>query len=149
MDVSEKRLDFARDRLGFGGRIKAGPDARTIAGKETGGEFYDVVFDATGNARAMEASFGFVAHTGTLVMVGVINADITFSDPELHRREMRVLASRNATKADFDTVMAAMTAGDVPTDAINTHTIDLTDLPEAMPAWLASSDPPVKAILTV
>jgi hypothetical protein len=25
----------------------------------------------------------------------------------------------------------------------------MTDLPEAMPAWLASSDPPVKAILTV
>jgi len=149
MDVSEKRLDFARDRLGFGDRIKAGPGARDIAGKETGGELYDVVFDATGNPRAMEASFGFVAHTGTLVMVGVIDADITFSDPELHRREMRVLASRNATKADFDTVMAAMIAGDVPTGAINTHTIAMTDLPEAMPAWLASSDPPVKAILTV
>jgi hypothetical protein len=149
MDVSEKRLDFARDGLGFAGRIHAGPDAREIAGKETGGEFYDVVFDATGNPRAMEASFAFVAHTGTLVMVGVINADITFSDPELHRREMRVLASRNATKADFDTVMAAIAAGHIPTNAINTHTIAMTDLPEAMPAWLASSDPPVKAILTV
>ena len=149
MDVSEKRLDFAGEQLGFGDRIKAGPGARDIAGKETGGELYDVVFDATGNPRAMEASFAFVAHTGTLVMVGVIDADITFSDPELHRREMRVLASRNATKADFDTVMAAMIAGNVPTGAINTHTIAMTDLPGAMPAWLASSDPPVKAILTV
>jgi threonine dehydrogenase-like Zn-dependent dehydrogenase len=149
MDVAEKRLDFARDQLGFADRILAGADARDVAARETGGEFYDVVFDATGNARAMEASFGFVAHTGTLVMVGVINAEIAFSDPDLHRREMRVLASRNATRADFDTVMAAIAAGDIPTGAINTHTIPMTDLPEAMPAWLASPEPPVKAILTV
>jgi 2-desacetyl-2-hydroxyethyl bacteriochlorophyllide A dehydrogenase len=149
MDVAEKRLDFARDQLGFADRILAGADARDQAARETGGEFYDVVFDATGNARAMEASFGFVAHTGALVMVGVINAEIAFSDPDLHRREMRVLASRNATRADFDTVMAAIAAGDIPTGAINTHTIPMTDLPEAMPAWLASPEPPVKAILTV
>jgi 2-desacetyl-2-hydroxyethyl bacteriochlorophyllide A dehydrogenase len=149
MDVAEKRLDFARDQLGFADRILAGADARDTAAGETGGEFYDVVFDATGNARAMEASFGFVAHTGTLVMVGVINAEIAFSDPDLHRREMRVLASRNATRADFDTVMTAIAAGDIPTGAINTHTIPMTDLPEAMPAWLASPEPPVKAVLTV
>ena len=80
----------------------------------TGGEYFDVVFDATGNARAMEASFGFVAHTGTLVFVGVLAADITFSDPELHKREMRLLATRNAVKADFDQVMAAMLAGSHP-----------------------------------
>lgn len=149
MDVSEKRLAFARDALGFTGLVLAGPDAREAAMNATGGEFYDVVFDATGNARAMEASFAYVAHTGTLVFVGVLNASITFSDPELHRREMRLLASRNAVKADFDTVMAAIAEGYIPTDAINTHTIAMTELPEAMPAWLASSDPPVKAILAV
>lgn len=149
MDVSEKRLAFARDALGFHGVILAGPDAISAASDATGGEFYDVVFDATGNPRAMEASFGLVAHSGTLVMVGVINADITFSDPDLHRREMRVLASRNAVKADFETVMAAIVEGAIPTDAINTHSIAMTDLPEAMPAWLASSEPPVKAILSV
>jgi 2-desacetyl-2-hydroxyethyl bacteriochlorophyllide A dehydrogenase len=149
MDVSEKRLAFARDELGFTSLLQAGPDARAEAGRQTGGEYYDVVFDATGNARAMEASFGFVAHTGTLVFVGVLAADITFSDGELHKREMRLLATRNAVKADFDQVMAAMLAGAIPTAAINTHTIALEELPEAMPAWLASDAPPVKAIVTL
>jgi len=149
MDVAEKRLRFASDNLGFAGVIQAGPDARAEASRLTGGDYFDVVFDATGNARAMEASFAFVAHTGTLVFVGVLNADITFSDPELHKREMRLLATRNAVKADFDQVMAAMLAGAIPTAAINTHTIDLAELPEAMPAWLASDAPPVKAILTL
>jgi 2-desacetyl-2-hydroxyethyl bacteriochlorophyllide A dehydrogenase len=149
MDVSEKRLDFARRELGFDRQLVAGANGLAGASDDTGGELYDVVFDATGNARAMEASFGFVAHTGTLVFVGVLDAKVTFSDPELHRREMRLLASRNAIRADFDNVMAAMRAGEIPTGAINTHTVPMTDLPEAMPAWLAASDPPVKAILTV
>ena len=149
MDVSEGRLDFARDNLGFDSRLLAGPGATADAGLRTGGEFYDCVLDATGNARAMEASLAYVAHAGMLVFVGVLNADLTFADPDLHKREIDILASRNALKADFDQVMASIIDGTVPTDAINTHTAALSDLPEAMPAWLASPTPPVKAILTL
>ena len=149
MDTAESRLDFARDKLGFKDRILGGPAAHADAGRATDGEYFDVVFDATGNARAMEASVAYVAHTGTLVFVGVLNADITISDPEFHKREMTLMATRNALKADFDRVMAAILDGSVPTGAINTDTAPLTDLPEAMPAWLASKTPPVKAILTL
>lgn len=149
LDVSEGRLAFARDKLGFANQIQAGPGAVSEARRLTGSEFYDCVFDATGNARAMEASLAFVAHAGKLVFVGVLNADLTFPDPELHKREIDLLASRNALKADFDRVMAAIRAGDIPTGAINTHSARLDDLPEAMPAWLASDAPPVKAILTL
>jgi hypothetical protein len=46
-------------------------------------------------------------------------------------------------------VMAAVAAGQVPMDALNTHRDRLEALPEAMPAWLASDDPPLKAIVTV
>ena len=147
MDVSEKRLAFARDKLGFTSFITAGPEARGDAESLTGGDFFDVVFDATGNARAMEGSFAFVAHTGTLVFVGLLNATITFSDPEFHKREMKVVSTRNALAADFEHVMATMRAGAIPMDAINTHTVELAGLPDAMPAWLKSETPPVKAIV--
>jgi 2-desacetyl-2-hydroxyethyl bacteriochlorophyllide A dehydrogenase len=147
MDVSEKRLAFARDKLGFTSFITAGPQARGEAESLTGGDFFDVVFDATGNARAMEGSFAFVAHTGTLVFVGLLNATITFSDPEFHKREMKVVSTRNALAADFEHVMATMRAGAIPMDAINTHTVELAGLPDAMPAWLKSETPPVKAIV--
>jgi 2-desacetyl-2-hydroxyethyl bacteriochlorophyllide A dehydrogenase len=149
MDISEGRLNFVRDTLGFGEAILAGAGAKDDASRKTGGEFYDCVFDATGNVAAMEASVAFVAHAGTLVYVGVLNADITFSDPEFHKREMNLLATRNALSSDFDQVMEALAAGDIPADAINTHTAALADLPEAMPSWLASDSPPIKAILTV
>jgi 2-desacetyl-2-hydroxyethyl bacteriochlorophyllide A dehydrogenase len=149
MDISEPRLAFLADRLGFGESIRAGADALADIDRLTGGDRYDVVFDATGSARAMEASFAFVASGGTLVFVGVRATDITFSDPEFHRKEMTLKATRNATRADFDTVMSAVRSGHVPMDALNTHGGTLDDLPEAMPAWLHASEPPLKAIVTV
>jgi hypothetical protein len=148
-DVSDARLAYLRDRLGFAKTIIAGPEALAEMERSTGGDLYDIVFDATGVARAMEGSFAYVASGGTLVLVGVLKADITFSDSELHRREMTVKATRNAVRQDFETVMAAMERGDVPMDALNTHAGTLDDLPEEMPAWLRSKTPPLKAIVTV
>jgi len=149
MDISEDRLGKAADTFGFRAAIRAGEGAREAARRATDGDFYDLVFDATGNARAMEAGIDFVAHGGALVLVSIIKDRIGFDDPELHKREMKIVSSRNALKADFETVVAAMKAGEVPVDAINTHRASLDDLPEAMPAWLADGRGLIKAVLTV
>ena len=77
----------------------------------TGGDFFDLVFDATGNTGAMEQSFGWVAHGGTLVLVGVVRTDIRFSDPDFHKRELTLKGSRNATIEDFREVLAAIRSG--------------------------------------
>ena len=59
-----------------------------------------VVFDATGNAASMMKSFNLRgANGGKLVFVGLFQGDVTFNDPEFHRRELTLLASRNATAA--------------------------------------------------
>ena len=108
-----------------------------------------MVFDATGNAEAMERSFDFVASGGTLVFVGVRDADITFSDPEFHRKEMTLMATRNATRDDFETVMAAVRGGHVPMDALNTHGGTLDDLPERCRPGCTRPELPLKAVVTV
>ncbi len=96
---------------GIESTIVAGPDAADRVAELTGGDGFNVVFDATGNAKAMETSFDFAASGGTYVMVGVVKDRISFSDPEFHRRELTLYASRNATREDFDTVVGAMRAG--------------------------------------
>jgi 2-desacetyl-2-hydroxyethyl bacteriochlorophyllide A dehydrogenase len=149
MDISERRLAFLADRLGFHDSIVAGEGALAGIDRQTGGDRYEVVLDATGSARAMEGSFAFVASGGTLVFVGVRAADITFSDPEFHRKEMTLKATRNATRADFETVMSAVRAGHVPMDALNTHSGTLDELPEIMPAWMHAPELPLKAVVTV
>jgi threonine dehydrogenase-like Zn-dependent dehydrogenase len=113
----------------------------------TDGDFFDVVFDATGNARAMERGFGFVAHGGRYVLVSVVRDRIAFEDPEFHKRETTLLASRNATMEDFDTVLAAVRAGRIPTEALNTHRIPLARVPDDFRSLLDPSQAVVKAII--
>ncbi len=67
---------------------------------------FDVVYDATGNGNSMQAAFAYVAHGGVMIMVSVVQDGIlsTFSDPEFHKREMMLIGSRNAARADFQHV---------------------------------------------
>jgi 2-desacetyl-2-hydroxyethyl bacteriochlorophyllide A dehydrogenase len=126
--------------------LPADADAAARIADLTGGDMFNVVFDATGNAAAMEKSFEYVASGGAYVLVGVVKDRLSFSDPDFHRRELTLFASRNATRADFDTVVAAMRAGRLPTARLNTHTCALTDLPAALPGWLHDRVGVVKAM---
>ena len=111
MDVSAERLAFAARQFGFlvidgsKGQILERISERTV------GAGFDVVYDATGNSRSMQSAFAYVAHGGVMVMVSVVQDDITFSDPEFHKREMMLIGSRNATRADFQHVIASIRAG--------------------------------------
>lgn len=147
LDTRRDRLDFCERHLRVTAAVQIGDDDEARLSALTDGEFFDVVFDATGNARAMERGFKFVAHGGTYVMVSVVRDAITFSDPEFHKRETTLLGSRNATLQDFETVLAAMRAGEVPTDALNTHRMPLVRVPQDFASLLDPAQGVVKAIV--
>jgi len=149
LDASEERLAFAADALGFTSGIIAGPGAADEVRQLTGGDGFDVVFDATGHAAAITAGFAHVAHGGAYVLVSVVKDDITFADPEFHKREMTLIGSRNATKADFDHVVASIRAGKVPLDALVTHTTTLDRVAADLPVWAHDKRGLIKAIVTV
>ncbi len=149
MDVREDRLAFTIDALGANRILLANEDAEAQAKRLTDGDFFDVVIDATGNAGAMQRGFGFVAHAGRYVLVSVVRQDITFSDPEFHKRETTLFASRNAQPDDFAEVVRQMEAGRVPTAALNTHRGPLSDAPGLFTEWLRPEARVIKAILEV
>ena len=144
MDLSAQRLNLARDLCGFthlhrpGDTILQGPLA----------EGFDAVFDATGSARAIEAGFPLLAHGGSTILVSVIKDDITFSDSEFHKREARIIGSRNALQEDFELVMDSIRAGAIPTDALASETVPLTQLPDRFPALVKERDNIVKILVT-
>lgn len=147
LDARTDRLDFCRDHLGADQIVALSDETHAVLSRLTGGVFFDVVFDATGSAAAMQQGFAYVGHGGTYVLISVVAAEITFSDPEFHKREMSLLASRNATLEDFDHVLAAIRAGRVPTKELNTHSTLLKDLPAALPGWMEPSAGVIKAIV--
>jgi 2-desacetyl-2-hydroxyethyl bacteriochlorophyllide A dehydrogenase len=149
IDGRQDRLDFCTRELGVANAIALGPNDTEQLSAVTDGEFFDVVFDATGNAKAIERGFGFVAHAGSYVLISIVRDNITFSDPEFHKRETTLLGSRNATTEDFEAVLAAIRAGEVPTDALNTHRLKLADLPTEFSKLLDPAQGVVKAIVEI
>lgn len=147
LDSSAERLDFARDRLGFAASEVVGPEAQAALMARTGGDGFDVVFDATGNVRAIEAGFPLVAHGGAYVLISVVKDNITFADPEFHKREMMLIGSRNATRADFEHVVASIKAGLVPLDALATHRTTLERVSQDLPIWAHAKSGLIKAIV--
>lgn len=147
LDGRQERVDFCVENLGAHAGVVAGPGDDARLAELSDGEFYDVVFDATGNASSMERGFRFIAHGGSYVLVSIVRENISFSDPEFHKREATLLSSRNATVEDFQTVMAAIRAGRVPLSALNTHRLQLADLPAQFPQLLAPGQRVIKALV--
>ncbi|ASJ72006.1 zinc-binding alcohol dehydrogenase family protein [Granulosicoccus antarcticus] len=124
LDLSPERLAMAEKRFGFT-QSCVSMDAAIEA---TDGEGYDTVFDATGHGGAIEAGFPAVAHGGSYVLVSVVKDNISFSDPEFHKREMRLIGSRNALKADFDWVMSAFQDKLIDADALCSSILSMDEL---------------------
>lgn len=149
MDTREDRLAFALERLGADEILMADEGAESEADRRTAGEFYDVVIDATGNAVPMQRGFHFLNHGARYVLLSVVRQDITFADPEFHKREVTLLASRNAQPDDFAEVVRQIEAGRVPTRALNTHRGRLEDGVELFAQWSRPQAGVIKAILEV
>lgn len=132
------RLEFCRRHLTLEQALPADNDAAARLAVATRGEFFDVVIDATGSTAAIEAGFRYVGHGGAYVLLSIVRGDIVFDDPEFHKREATLYASRNATREDFATVIDAIRAGTMPTEALATHRTSLDEAAALIPVW---SDP--------
>lgn len=149
LDGRTDRLDFCRSALSIHHTVQVGEHDHAALRSLSGGDFFDAVFDATGNVAAMERGLDFVAHGGTYVLVSIVRDRISFSDPEFHKRETTLLGSRNATAEDFREVLAAIKAGLVPTAAMNTHRTTLAGFIDVLPGWMDPASGVIKAIVEV
>lgn len=147
LDTRRDRLDFCTRHLAVAAAVQLGTDDVAELSRLTDGDFFDLVFDATGNAKAMERGFQFVAHGGKYVLVSIVRDNISFADPEFHKREATLLGSRNATMEDFETVLTAMRAGKIPDLALNTHRMKLSDVQADFSKLLDPSQGVVKALV--
>jgi 2-desacetyl-2-hydroxyethyl bacteriochlorophyllide A dehydrogenase len=133
-------------------------DARPLSPEEdideavrtiTGGDGFDVVFDASGNPGAMEKGFDYVAHGGRYVLVSVVKEPISFKDADFHRKELTLLGSRNATTEDFERVIAAIQDRTAPVDRLITHRTDLERAVDDIPRWASDKTGLIKAVVEI
>jgi 2-desacetyl-2-hydroxyethyl bacteriochlorophyllide A dehydrogenase len=147
LDLSDQRLDFAQRQLGIEHVINAKQNVIDSLKQILSDDLPTVVFDATGSARSMNQSFSYATHGGRIVFVGLTQGDISFNDPEFHRREVTLLASRNATSQDFNQVLQLLSAGKVDITPWITHRAAPEQLIKDFGSWLDPETQVVKAML--
>ena len=108
-----------------------------------------VVFDATGNAKSMARALSLARFTGRIVYVGITKDPIILDDPLLHRRELTLLASRNALASDFPRILGLIQQGQINTQPWITHHADWDDLPALMETLTTPGTESVKAIVRI
>jgi 2-desacetyl-2-hydroxyethyl bacteriochlorophyllide A dehydrogenase len=147
LEVSERRRAFCRTRLQVEACLDGKDDA--VRGLEAllHGDLPTAVFDATGNATSMMKAPQFVAHGGKLVLVGLVQADLSFPDPDLHRRELTLLRSRNATGSDFAWVIRMLEEGHIDLQPWITHRAPADKMIPEFPSWLEPDRGVIKALV--
>ncbi|MGI9242517.1 MAG: zinc-binding alcohol dehydrogenase family protein [Verrucomicrobiales bacterium] len=150
MDLSQSRLDFCRDQLGIEHTILARPDGGQLTElvSISGGELADLVIDATGSARSMSTCFEFAGFGGRVVYVGVASEDLQFPHaPTFHRRELSLLASRNARSPDFEGIIQILTAGKIDLAPWMTHRLGIGEVPDQFATVTHPDAGAIKAII--
>ena len=148
LDVNEQRLEFCSKKLKVPYTINAREGDVVEALREiTHGDMPTVVIDATGNVKAINNAFRFMAHGARYVLIGLQREEIVISHPEFHKREGTLMSSRNATRQDFEHVVNAIRKRDVvPSDYI-THRVNFDDVSREFERWLDPSSGVIKAIV--
>jgi len=95
------------------------------------------------------ASFQYAAHGGRLIFVGLFQGDVTFHDPDFHRRELTLLATRNATGTDFRRIIGYLEAGQLDLRPWITHRASFDTLIDAFPGWLDRDSGVIKAVVAL
>jgi 2-desacetyl-2-hydroxyethyl bacteriochlorophyllide A dehydrogenase len=151
MDVNAERLEFCRRTYGLSNTVQTRGDGNELARlKEiTGGELYPFVLDATGSAASMNNALNYVAHTGTLVYVGITTQDVVFPDRLFHSREMTLKASRNALPDDFRRIIKLIEEGQIDTSRWITHRAPIGDVIDVFESFTKPETGVIKAMISL
>lgn len=150
LDINEQRLQFCKDKLGVAHTINALlPDVKEQLAAITNNDMPTVVIDCTGNLKAINNAFQYMAHGARFVLIGLQKQDIVFNHPEFHKREATLMSSRNATSVDFDHVVSSMKKGFVnPTNYI-THRVQFEEVKDNFASWLDPKNGVIKAMISM
>lgn len=148
MDQMESRIEFCRDTYAPDSTIVAGHGRELEQMRDlSGGKMFDVVIDATGNPQSMAAALTYATQGGTVVFLGLTQQEIVFAQPEMHRRELTLIATRNALPDDFRRVIDAMADGTIDTSPWITHRVPFVEVEQRFEELIQPESGVLKAII--
>lgn len=148
MDVNAQRLAFCKETLGVEHTINAlEDDIMECLNEITSGDMPTVVFDCSGNLKAINNAVQYMAHGARFVLIGLQKESLIISHPEFHKREGTLMSSRNAVAKDFDFVIDSIKKGLVRPAHYITHKIKFANVAEEFVSLTKPENEVIKAII--
>lgn len=132
VDVQADRLDFACEKMRLGKAVSADANLAENLQKHFG-QLPSVVIDATGNPASMKNTFQIAEHGGRIVFLGLFIGELTFDDPNFHRRELTLMASRAGLTGTFREVIRLMETKKIDVLPLITHRFNFAETAEQLP----------------
>lgn len=149
-DVNDSRLTFCKDKIGVSHTINAlTENVAERLSEITNGDMPTIIIDATGNLRAINTAFAYLAHGGIYALIGLQKGEISFSHPEFHKREATLMSSRNATRQDFEHVIDSMKKGLIDPTIYITHRVKFDEVAGQFASWLDPGNGVIKAMVSI
>jgi 2-desacetyl-2-hydroxyethyl bacteriochlorophyllide A dehydrogenase len=149
MDRDEQRLNFCLQWNYAKKAIKSEGEVVMQIRNAFNGQLPSIVFDATGDADSMNRSFSFTSNGGKLVFVGLFPGEVHFSDPEFHRKELTLMASRNSRSDDFNAIIKRIEDGTTDTDKWITHRLEFESFIPSFNQLVKNTGGLIKAMVTI
>ena len=96
----------------------------------------------------MSTCFEFARFGGRIVYVGVASDDLRFPHaPVFHRRELTLMASRNARASDFEGIIQILTEGKIDLAPWMTHRLGIEEVPDQFASVTHPDSGVIKAMI--
>jgi len=132
IDTQAARLDFACGTMGLGTPLAAGESLGEKL-RLRFGQLPSVIIDATGSVASMKGVFDLAEQGGRIVFLGLFQGEMTFDDPNFHRRELTLMASRAGLTATFRDVIRMMREGRIDVLPMITHRFGFAETVNRLP----------------
>lgn len=112
-----------------------GEDLATEIDKLTGRDGVDVAIEAVGIPATFLAAVDLAAFGGRVVYVGYSKAPVTYETKFFNLKELDIFGSRNASREDFDAVIAALEEFGDRAEQLISKEYPLEEAAAALPDW--------------
>ena len=142
--------DKTRIARNYGAAFSIDPATEDVGARVaelTGGHGADVVIEAVGLPATFTQAIDLVCFSGRVVYIGYSKAPVSYETRFFNLKELDILGSRNALRADFDAVIAWLEARPSPPDDLITRVFPFADAAQALPAWVAERATTLKFLI--
>lgn len=145
-DVVASRLEVATT-LGAAGTVDLAQETvDSVVQAATGGDGFDVVFEATGLPVSFLNAIEAAAFGARLVLIGNGTREVTLNQSALIKKELDVLGSRNS-RGVFETLIDLLERGVVDVSPLRTKIVPLTEAKQALEDAAAGATDDIKVLI--